>query len=80
MTQTTQNEDYKGLLHLLGTPMADEYFGRAFVLRLDVIAALLKGGRGGLSDVARKHGVTRAAASHQARRFLRIYGKSLLPS
>jgi hypothetical protein len=70
--------DDEGLSNLFASPSADEYFGAAFRLKCDALAAVLRGES--LAAVARKHGITRAAASHQARRAIRIFGKSNLPS
>lgn len=70
-TKTTKPTDSINawLLH----PGAVQYFGKATVLKMDVLACLLTGGN--LADVARRHGVTRAAASKQARAAKQAYGK-----
>ncbi len=49
-----------------------EFFGSSFTLKADVLACVLQGGN--LAAVARGHGVTRAAASKQARRAKSIFG------
>lgn len=49
-----------------------EFFGASFTLKADVLACLIQ--RGNLSDVARAHGLTRAAASKQARRAKALFG------
>ena len=49
-----------------------EFFGQSFTLKADVLACLIR--RGNLSDVARAHGLTRAAASKQARRAKALFG------
>ena len=56
----------------LTDPKAAEYFGETFKLRADVLAAVISGGN--LAAVARQHGVSRAAATKQARRAKVIFG------
>lgn len=57
---------------------ADEFFGESFGLKMDVLACLIQ--RGNLAEVARRHGVTRAAASKQARRARALFGELATPS
>ena len=54
-------------------PAADQFFGASFTLKCDVLRAALRGEK--LSDVAARHGVTRQAASKQARRASEIFGQ-----
>ena len=56
----------------LAHPATAEYFGESFTLKADVLACLIR--RGNLSAVARTHGLTRAAASKQARRAKALFG------
>jgi hypothetical protein len=56
----------------LTDPRTAEYFGTTFRLRADVLAAVIT--RGNLAAVARQHGVSRAAASKQARLAKSIFG------
>jgi hypothetical protein len=49
-----------------------EFFGPSFAFRADVLACVIEGGN--LSAIARQHGLTRAAASKQARRAKSIFG------
>ncbi len=60
------------LVHWLTDPKTAEYFGDTFKLRADVLNAVITGGN--LAAVARQHGVTKQAASKQARRARSIYG------
>jgi hypothetical protein len=57
----------------LTSPESKVYFGAAWALKADVLAAVITGGN--LSDVAREHRVTRAAASAQA-----VRAKSIFPA
>jgi transposase-like protein len=59
------------LLEWLTDPRTLEYFGPTFKLRADVLACVIKSGN--LSEVARRHDVSRAAASKQARRVKSIF-------
>lgn len=63
---------HENLVHWLTDARTADYFGPSFTLRADVLAALIQ--RGNLAAVARQHGVTRAAASKQARRAKAIFG------
>ena len=61
------------LIAWLSDPRTAEFFGgHSFTLKADVLACLIQ--RGNLSDVARAHGLTRAAASKQARRAKALFG------
>lgn len=60
------------LLEWLTDPRTAEYFGPTFRLRADVLAAVITGGN--LAEVARQHGVTRAAAAKNSSRAKRIFG------
>jgi hypothetical protein len=63
------------LLEWLTDPRTAEYFGPTFRLRADVLAAVITGGN--LAEVARQHGVTRAAAAKNSSRAKRIFGGEL---
>jgi transposase-like protein len=54
------------LLQWINHPETADYFGKAFKLKAAVLTALVTGSS--LADVARRHGVTRQAASKEARR------------
>ena len=56
----------------LTDPRTEKYFGESFALKADVLVCFLQ--RGNLAEVARQHGVTRAAASKQARRAKALFG------
>jgi hypothetical protein len=60
------------LIHWLSLPGMAEYMGATFELRAAVLCALITGEN--LSSLARRHGVTRAAASKQARLAKSIFG------
>jgi hypothetical protein len=49
-----------------------EYFGNSWKLKAGVLAAVIT--KSNLAEVARQHGLTRAAASKQARRAKAIFG------
>jgi hypothetical protein len=57
-----------------------EFFGHAWKLKADILVCMIEGGN--LADVARQHGVTRAAASKHFRRAKTIWqgGNGKLPS
>ncbi len=61
------------LAEWLSDPRTKKYFGDSFMLKAGVLACLIQ--RGNLAAVARQHGVTRAAASKQARRARAIFGE-----
>ena len=65
-----QNDNLK---QWLTDPRTAEYFGKTFKLRADVLAAVIAGGN--LAEIARQHGVSRAAASKQARRATAIFAR-----
>ena len=53
-------------------PGATTYFSKSFAFKLDILACMLTGGV--LADVARKHGLTRGAASKPKRLAEKAYG------
>lgn len=67
-----QGDHQSNLLRWLTDRRTAEYFGDTFKLRADVLAAVITGGN--LAEVARQHGVTRAAASKSARRAKALFG------
>jgi len=68
--------DENNLIRWLSDPRGQKYFGHTFTLRADVLVAVITGGN--LAAVARQHGVTRAAASKQARLAKSIFGNQRL--
>jgi hypothetical protein len=70
--QAEQAEPNSNLVRWLTDARTAEFFGDSFTLKADVLACLIR--RGNLSDVARAHRLTRAAASKQARRARAIFG------
>ena len=52
------------LVQWLTNPLASAYFGRAFALKADVLAGVITGAN--LAEIAKRHGVTRQAATMQA--------------
>jgi hypothetical protein len=66
------------LARWLTDPRTAEYFGESFALKAAVLACQIQGGN--LSDVARAHGVTRAATSKQGRRAKVLFGNLRLTS
>ena len=63
------------LLKWFTDPRCDELFGRAFVLKAEVLARHVTG-RGTLTAIARKHGVSKAAMTLHARRVRAIFGEA----
>ena len=75
-TEATQRQTHESnLTAWLLDPRTAQYFGSTFKLRADVLAAVITGTK--LAAVARQHGVTRAAASKQARLARCIFGSKL---
>lgn len=64
--------EHSHLSEWLTDPRAAKYFEESFALKLSVLSALINGDC--LAEVARQHGVTRAAASKQARRAKAVFG------
>ena len=67
-----QGDPQGNLAKWLLDPRTQEYFGDTFKLRADCLAAVITGDN--LAAVARRHGVTRAAASKSARRAQKLFG------
>ena len=67
-----QGDPHSNLAKWLLDPRTQEYFGDTFKLRADCLAAVITGDN--LAAVARRHGVTRAAASKSARRAQKLFG------
>ena len=61
----------RNLLHWLSDPRGQKFFGHAFKLRADVLAAIITGAP--LSGVAREHQVTPEACYKYARRARALY-------
>lgn len=78
MKTQIQSEPNTNLARWLTDARTAEFFGDSFALKADVLACLIQ--RGNLSDVARQHGLTRHAASKQARRAKAIFGELKSPS
>ncbi|MGC3958417.1 MAG: hypothetical protein QM813_10885 [Verrucomicrobiota bacterium] len=64
-------KDAKSFVEFLGTPESDRYFGRTFVVKADVLATLLSGGK--LCDVAAKHRLTKSALTRHAKRARAVF-------
>jgi hypothetical protein len=69
---TVRAEPNTNLARWLTDARTAAFFGSSFALKADVLACLIR--RGNLSDVARAHGVSRAAASKQGRRAKALFG------
>jgi hypothetical protein len=63
----------------LTDPRSADYFGHGFTLKVDVLAALIRGDET-LTSVAARHGVTKEAACKQARRARATFGQLLVDS
>lgn len=61
------------LVEFLASPEFDRYFGRATVIKADVLAHF-RTGKGTLSAIAKKHGVRKSAITRHARRCREIFG------
>lgn len=61
------------LLSWLKDPRSDEFFGRSFVIKFEVLAHHMTG-QGTLAEIARRHGVTKAAMTRHARRARELFG------
>lgn len=72
-----QGELEANLVEWITDPRTAEYFGGTYKLRAAALAAVITGGN--LAEVARLHGVTRAAISKSARRYKAIFGNVGLP-
>lgn len=60
------------LIQFLRSKECDRYFGRAFVLKAEVLARHFSG-KGTLTDIARRHQVTNAALTRHAKRAAEIW-------
>lgn len=63
----TSPRSIANLTSWLSGPEAANFFGRTFTLRLAVLSAVVTGAPS-LAEVARAHGISRAAASKQGRK------------